>query len=72
MISHGRKSDKKCYVEELARFAVVIKEFCLVGRDIICCFLNFVFIFILEVIRLMFRFRQSHHYLSLSSVISSS
>ena len=27
MIPHGRKSDEKCYVEELARFAVVIKEF---------------------------------------------
>ena len=30
MISHGKKSDEKCYVEELARFAFVIKEFCVV------------------------------------------
>ena len=30
MISHDRKSDEECYVEELARFAVVIKEFCVV------------------------------------------
>ena len=34
MISHGRKSDEKCYgyVEELARFAIVIKEFCIVDE----------------------------------------
>ena len=31
MISLGRKSDEKCYVEELARFAVAIKEFCVVS-----------------------------------------
>ena len=31
MISRGRKSDEKCYVEELARFTVVIKEVCLVN-----------------------------------------
>ena len=31
MISHGSKSDEKCYVEELARFAIVIKEFCVVS-----------------------------------------
>ena len=31
MIFLGRKSDEKCYVEELARFAVVIKEFCVVS-----------------------------------------
>ena len=31
MISLGRKSDEKCYVEELARFAAVIKEFCVVS-----------------------------------------
>ena len=36
MISHGRKSDGKCYVEALARFAVVIKEFCGMGWNIIC------------------------------------
>ena len=30
MISRGRKSDENCYVEELARFPVVIKEFCVV------------------------------------------
>ena len=28
MISHGRKSDEKCYVEERARFAIVLEEFC--------------------------------------------
>ena len=32
MISHGRKSEEKCYVEELARFALVTKEFCIVDR----------------------------------------
>ena len=51
MISHGRKSDEKSSVEELARFTVVIKEFCIVGWNIICCCLIFVFIFILEVTR---------------------
>ena len=35
MISHGRKSDKKCYVEELARFVVVIKEFCVVDGCVV-------------------------------------
>ena len=50
MISLGRKSDKKCLVEELTRFTVVIKEFCVVGWNIqVCCCLIFVFIFILEV-----------------------
>ena len=29
-IFHGRKSDEECYVEELARFAVETKEFCVV------------------------------------------
>ena len=35
MISHGRKSDEKCYVivEKLARFAVVVKEFCVAIVD---------------------------------------
>ena len=35
MISHGRKSDEKCYVEELARFAVVIKEFYIVDECVV-------------------------------------
>ena len=30
MTSYGRKRDEKCHVEKLARFAVVIKEFCVV------------------------------------------
>ena len=34
MFSHGRKNDEKCNVEELARFRIVIKEFCVVGRNI--------------------------------------
>ena len=51
MISHGRKSDEKCYmyVEELARFAVVKS-----GQNIMCCCL------ILDG-KIMFRFRQSQH-----------
>ena len=56
MISPGRKSDQKCYVEELARFAVVIKEFCEVDGWLCCCL-------ILEG-KVMFRFRQSQHLLS--------
>ena len=35
MISHGRKSDGKCYVEELAKFAIVIKEFCVVDGTVL-------------------------------------
>ena len=31
----NRKSDEKCYVEELARSAVEIKKFCVVGRNIL-------------------------------------
>ena len=33
MISHGTNSEEKCFVEVLARFAVVMKELCLVGRN---------------------------------------
>ena len=35
MIFHGRKSDEKCYVEELARFAAVIKEFCVLDGCVV-------------------------------------
>ena len=49
MISHSGKSDGKCYVDKLARFAVVTEEFCVVRRNIISCCLIFVFIFILKV-----------------------
>ena len=62
MISHGRKSHEKCYVEELARrlarFAGRIRRcdegILRSGRNIMCCCL------ILEG-KIIFHFRRSQH-----------